>query len=732
MDVAFETTTDLDAAEALARGQHGDPFAFLGPHRVNGVEIVRVLVPGAHAVDLVTRETGVEIGTLTPLGSDGIFAGPNTTGRPYLLRIHWPDAIQETEDPYGFPPLLGEIDLYLFSEGKHFKLAERLGANPTECEGVAGIGFAVWAPNARRVSVIGDFNSWDRRRHPMRLRHGAGVWEIFIPRLTVGARYKFAILGPDGHELPDKADPLARQSECPPDSASIVAARPDYPWTDATWIKERAERQNAQSPIAIYEVHAASWLRPADAPNSCLDWDALADRLIPYVAELGFTHVELMPIMGHPFAGSWGYQPLSQFAPSARFGDPAGLARFVDAAHGAGIGVILDWVPAHFPNDTYGLIHFDGTALYEHADPREGFHQDWNTVIYNLGRTEVAGFLLASAMFWLETFHVDGIRVDAVASMLYRDYSRRAGEWIPNCFGGRENLEAIAFFRRLNKTIAERCPGAMTLAEESTAWPGVTAPELEGGLGFSFKWNMGWMHDTLRYLGEDPLYRRWHHNEMTFGLVYAFSERFVLPLSHDEVVYGKGSLYTRAPGDPWQKLANLRAYFTFMWTHPGKKLLFMGDELAQPHEWSHDGEVDWGQLENPPHAGLQRLVADLNRLYRTEPALYETDADPAGFEWIIGDDTGNSVFAWLRKQPDGPTLLVILNMTPVPRDGYCVGVPRAGFWREIFNSDAGIYGGSDHGNPPGADTTPQAAHGHPQALRLNLPPLGALIFKHGA
>jgi 1,4-alpha-glucan branching enzyme len=496
-------------------------------------------------------------------------------------------------------------------------------------------------------------------------------------------------------------------------------------------MEQRAARQTPSSPISIYEVHPGSWLRPKNDPLGTLDWLALAEHLIPYASDLGFTHVEFLPIMEHPFGGSWGYQPLSQFAPSARFGAPEEFAHFVDAAHRAGLGVILDWVPGHFPTDCHGLARFDGTPLYEHADPREGFHRDWNTYIYNLGRREVQGFLIAGALYWLDRFHVDGLRVDAVASLLYRDYSRPAGEWIPNKYGGRENLEAIEFLKRLNGVIAERAPGAITIAEESTAWPGVSAPTHKGGLGFSHKWNMGWMHDTLAYLAEDPVHRRWHHDRLTFGLLYAFSERFVLPLSHDEVVHGKGSLYGRVPGDHWQKLATLRAYFAFMWAHPGKKLLFMGGEFAQTREWNHDGELDWGLLSDPSHAGVQQLVGELNRLYRSEPALHQRDAESSGFQWIVGNDALNSVYAYERHAADAaPPIIIVVNMTPVPRHGYRIGVPREGFWRERINTDSELYGGSNLGNAGGVHAAPIPAHGRAQSLELTLPPLAALILTH--
>ncbi|HEX3756985.1 MAG TPA: 1,4-alpha-glucan branching protein GlgB [Rhizomicrobium sp.] len=697
-----------------------DPFAARGPHQLDGGWVVRSFQPDAAAVEIICD--GHPPIAMRHLGG-GFFAGASA-GAKYRLRIHWPDGVEETEDPYSFGPVLDETDLYLFNEGTHWKLGEKFGAVPLCHEGVDGVSFALWAPNARRVSLVGDFNNWDGRRHPMRLRHIAGVWDIFLPRLKPGARYKYEIEGPAGL-LPLKADPIARATEPPPATASIVAPPPRFEWHDEAWMESRAARQRSDAPISIYEVHAASWMRPQGTDTGTLNWDGLTASLIPYVKKLGFTHLELMPIMEHPFFGSWGYQPLSQFAPSARYGSAADFARFVDACHRDGIGVILDWVPAHFPNDAHGLALFDGTALYEHTDPREGFHPDWNTCVYNLGRSEVQGFLIASGLWWLETFHADGLRVDAVASMLYRDYSRRAGEWIPNRYGGRENLEAIDFLKRMNGVVAERCPGAITVAEESTAWPGVSTRVEDGGLGFSFKWNMGWMHDTLRYIGLDPIHRRWHHNDFTFGLLYAFSERFVLPLSHDEVVHGKGSLYGRVPGDPWRKLATLRAYFAFMWTHPGKKLLFMGGEFAQQREWNHDGSLDWELLDDAGHHGMQRLVTDLNALYRSQAQLYRTDADPAGFRWLVADDADNSVFAFAR----GDGLLTIINMTPVPRAGYRIGVPLAGRWQEILNTDSAHYGGGNIGNLGALETVSHPSHGFAQSLILTLPPLAALILK---
>jgi 1,4-alpha-glucan branching enzyme len=712
---------------ALADGRLRDPFGMLGPHDGPRGRLIRAFLPGASAVEVIARAGMRPIGALMPMPPAGLFAGDVTGAEPYLLRISWPGGLQETEDPYSFGPQLGELDLHLFNEGRHFELAEHLGAAVVTVDGVAGVRFSVWAPNAEAVAVVGDFNSWDSRRHPMRLRYPAGVWELFVPRVGVGARYKFAIVGPDGQRLPLKADPLARATEAPPATASVVA-EPTLPiWHDAEWMADRGRRSAVDAPLAIYEMHAASWRRPDGQTQS---WDQLADSLVPYVSAMGFTHIELMPVAEHPFGGSWGYQPLSLFAPSARFGEPAGFARFVDACHRANIGVIVDWVPGHFPTDAHGMARFDGTALYEHADPREGFHRDWNTFIYNFGRREVQGFLIASGLYWLEHFHVDGLRVDAVASMLYRDYSRPEGEWIPNAYGGRENLEAIGFLRHFNAVVGERCPGAVVIAEESTAWPGVSHPISEGGLGFSYKWNMGWMHDTLGFIEQDPVHRAWHHNEMTFGLLYAYSEHFVLPLSHDEVVYGKRSLIGKMPGDNWQRFANLRVYFGFMWGHPGKKLLFMGGEIAQEHEWSHDGELDWAGLDDPLRLGVQRLVRDLNRVHAAEPALHRRDTIPSGFRWVVGDDRQNSVFAFLRfGEPDNAPVLIVCNMTPVPRTGYRIGVPRAGYWQELINTDAPFYGGSGMGNWGGVNSTPVSSHGEAQSLDLTLPPLAAMYFR---
>jgi 1,4-alpha-glucan branching enzyme len=711
--------------QRLQRAEDGDPFSFLGPHAQGDETLVRVWLPGADAVDLLASD-GSALGRMQRSDPEGLFELRLPQLQRYRLRIHWPGSVQETEDPYAFGPLLGDTDLYLFAEGNHRQLWRCLGAAPVEHEGVPGVRFAVWAPNARRVSVVGGFNSWDGRRHPMRLRYPAGVWELFIPRLQPGECYKYEILGPHGL-LPLRADPMAQSTEMPPATASRVPQAEVFAWQDQQWMSEREQRQAPQAPLAIYELHAGSWQWAGDqAP----DWDELGDRLIPYVQDLGFTHIELMPIMEHPFGGSWGYQPLSMFAPTARFGSPQRFAAFVDRCHRAGIGVILDWVPGHFPNDAHGLAEFDGTALYEYAHPFEGFHPDWNTCIYNLGRTEVHGFMLASALYWLNEYHIDGLRVDAVASMLYRDYSREAGQWIPNRHGGRENLEAIEFLQHLNEVVRSEVPGALVIAEESTAWPGVSRPVQQGGLGFSHKWNMGWMNDSLSYIQLDPLYRQHHHHQITFGLHYAFSERFILPISHDEVVHGKRSLLGRMPGDRWQQFANLRLFLALMWSHPGKKLLFMGCEFGQWREWNHDQQLDWYLLQYPEHAAAQALVRELNRLYREEPALHRLDDQDSGFQWLIGDDARNSVFAWLRKGGEGSSpLLVVHNFTPQVLDGYRIGVPAAGRWQVLLNTDEGRWGGSGAGTRGELHSEQMAAHGQSDSLNLQLPPLATLILR---
>jgi 1,4-alpha-glucan branching enzyme len=725
---AMPATVDMDA---LIRAEHHDPFSILGPHGDGGSgQFVRAYLPGALSVRLLSRDGEHDLGELQMSEVPGFFTGRLEQAQPYLLKINWAGGEQITEDPYSFGPLLGEMDLYLFAEGNHRDLSSCLGAQVLSVDGVEGVRFAVWAPNARRVSVVGSFNNWDGRRHPMRLRHPTGVWEVFVSRLQPGELYKYEILGAHGI-LPLKSDPMALATTLPPDTASKVARTLQFDWQDQQWLETRAERHTPAAPLSIYELHAGSWQMEQNEEGQWrqYNWRELADRLIPYIKELGFTHIELMPIMEHPFGGSWGYQLLAQFAPTARYGSPEDFAAFVDACHRAEIGVILDWVPAHFPTDTHGLAQFDGTALYEYGNPQEGFHQDWDTLIYNLGRTEVHGFMLASALHWLKHFHIDGLRVDAVASMLYRDYSRKAGEWVPNRFGGRENLEAIDFLRHLNDVVALEAPGTMVIAEESTAWPGVTQNTQQGGLGFNYKWNMGWMHDSLHYMQQDPVHRAHHHGELSFGLMYAWSERFILPISHDEVVHGKHSLIDKMPGDRWQKFANLRAYLAFMWTHPGKKLLFMGCEFGQWREWNHDEQLDWYLLQYAEHIGVKTLVGDLNRLYRQESALHERDAEPMGFQWLIGDDATNSVYAWLRWSKEGEPLLVVANLTPVPREGYQVGVPFEGTWVELLNTDAETYAGSNVGNGGGVRTQDERAHGMPVSLSLSLPPLAVLILK---
>ena len=629
------------------------------------------------------------------------------------------------ETKHNFSPWLGEMDAWLLREGKHLRPWQKLGGHPTRIDDVDGVAFAVWAPNAQRVSVVGDFNQWDGRRDLMHWRGDCAVWEVFVPGVRPGALYKFEIIDVHGH-LSLKTDPYALRSEGPPGNAALVCDGP--PAADAAAAPAPTDAGNPLStPMAIYEVHAGSWRRPG---GQMPDWDFLAGTLVPYAVELGFTHIELLPVTEHPFYGSWGYQPTGLYAPTARYGSPDALRRFIAAAHGAGLKLILDWVPGHFPSDAHALARFDGTALYEHADPREGFHQDWNTLIYNFGRNEVRNFLVGSALFWIEQYAVDGLRVDAVASMLYRDYSRAAGQWLPNRDGGRENYEAIDFLQQTNQTLHQEAPGVLTLAEESTAFPRVTGATGAGGLGFDFKWNMGWMNDTLSYFALDPVHRRWHHHRITFALTYAWSEHFVLPLSHDEVVHGKGSLLGKMWGDPWQKRANLRALYALMYAFPGKKLMFMGNELAAPAEWNHDTELDWGLLQDPAHAGVQRLVRDLNQIYRSRPSLHARDSDAAGFRWIEADDADHSVYSFMRlgAQPQ-QQLLAVCNLTPVPRSGWRIGVPQGGLWREVLNTDSAHYGGSNVGNHGGVKTEPVPMHGQAQSVSLNLPPLAVVWFE---
>lgn len=706
-----------------------DPFAYLGMHAAEDGIVIRASFPQALQLFVRRRQSRTLI-AMARSNDDGLFELRLPGLRDsfdYVFVAETPRGRQEIEDAYRFGPVLGELDAYLIAEGTHLRLWDVLGSHCRTIDGVEGVAFAVWAPNARRASVVGDFNDWDGRRNPMRKRVECGVWEIFVPGARAGARYKYEIEGAGGDLLPLKADPLARRAELRPATASIVWSDPPAKWRDDAWMRERHLRNRRDAPIAIYEVHLGSWRRHPD--GTMMSYRELADDLLPYARKMGFTHVELLPVTEHPFDGSWGYQPTGMFAVTSRYGTPEEFRTFVERAHELELGIILDWVPGHFPDDPHGLARFDGTHLYEHDDPRRGVAPDWDTLIYNYGRREIANFLIASALYWLEEFHVDGLRVDAVASMLYLDYSRRSGEWLPNVYGGNENLEATAFLRRLNETLYGRYDGSITIAEESTAWPMVSGPVSAGGLGFGYKWNMGWMHDTLRYFARDPIHRKHHQNDLTFGLVYAYSENYVLPLSHDEVVHGKGSLLQKMPGDDWQRFANLRLLLALMFAHPGKKLLFMGDELASASEWNHDAQLDWNAAGDPLHSGVQRLVRDCNRLYRETPALHVLDAQPEGFEWIDFADASQSVLAFARKAPDAAHLIVVANATPVPHHAYRVGALSAGAYRELLNTDSHYYGGSNAGNMGAIRTESIAAHGRPQSLVLTLPPLAALVLR---
>ncbi len=731
MAQASRPTLDAASIRAIVNGEHGDVFAVLGLQQNPAGKglVIRVFLPRAGSVDVIGTN-GRKIASLDKIDDAGLFEAilPRRKNRfAYRLQV---DGSQLLEDPYRFPSQLDSNDVYLFNEGTHERNYQWMGAHARTIDGVDGVSFVVWAPAARRVSVVADFNGWDGRRHVMRRHLAAGVWEIFIPGVEWYAHYKFEIVDARGRLLPLKADPYARSMQHPPETASRVVLDDRYDWQDGDWMNARASANHLEQPISVYEVHAGSWRRKTDEGNRYLSYRELADELIPYVSDLGFTHVELMPVSEYPFDGSWGYQPIGLFAPTIRHGTPDEFRYFVDQCHRAGIGVLLDWVPGHFPTDQHGLGRFDGTSLYEHADPRKGFHPDWNTLIYNYGRNEVKSFLLSNANYWLEEFHIDGLRVDAVASMLYLDYSRKEGEWTPNVHGGRENLEAIEMMRAVNARVYRKHPGVLMIAEESTAWPGVSAPVHAGGLGFGFKWNMGWMNDSLKYIEREPIHRKYHHDEMTFSIVYAWSENYILPLSHDEVVHGKGSLVNKMPGDDWQRFANLRAYLGYMWAHPGKKLLFMGGEIAQGREWNHDRELDWHLLERAPHSGVQALVRDLNRVYRELPALHQKDASGDGFEWLPVH--AESAFAWLRRGHDDRLALVICNLTPQTHIGLEIGVPRAGFYRECINTDADVYGGSGQGNLGGVNTTDEGRDGRPHSLKLNLPPLATLIFAHEA
>ncbi|MGE0749608.1 MAG: 1,4-alpha-glucan branching protein GlgB [Variibacter sp.] len=707
-------------ALAVIGGYHSDPFAYLGLHGIDGGTVVRVFLPDANRVE-VMDQAGHHI-DLRKVHPAGLFAAAvNGLERNYHLRVQFGEAEVELEDAYRFPPVLSDFDLYLLGEGTHLRSYDKLGAHPVTMEGVAGVAFVVLAPAARRVSVVGDFNNWDGRRHAMRVR-GNGFWEIFIPGAKAGDRYKFEVFGSGDVLLPLKSDPYAFETEIRPSTASVV-----FDETKLTPATPREGVNALSAPISIYEVHLGSWRRRPEADNRWLSYRELAETLPTYAADLGFTHIELLPVSEHPFDGSWGYQPTGLYAPTRRFGEPADFRALVDACHDAGLSVILDWVPGHFPDDPHGLGWFDGQALYEHANPKQGRHLDWGTLIYNYGRSEIANFLVSNALFWLDRYGVDGLRVDAVASMLYLDYSRPEGGWVPNRYGGRENIEAIEFLRRANSEVFAHFPNATTMAEESTAWPMVSRPVEWGGLGFGYKWNMGWMHDTLNYISKDPIYRQHHHGDVVFGLHYAFSENFVLPLSHDEVVHGKGSLIGRMPGDRWQRFANLRAYYGFMFGHPGKKLLFMGGEFAQEREWSHDHSLDWHLLDDPAHRGVQTLVRDLNKLYRAQSALHELDCDAAGFDWIVADDTAQSVFVWLRKGRDPNALCVIaVNFTPEVRREYRFHVPRGGRWAEILNTDSEIYGGTNVGNNGAVQA--QALPDGSFELRIVIPPLAAVFL----
>jgi 1,4-alpha-glucan branching enzyme len=725
----------VDAAlEALAAGRQRDPFAVLGPHRLPSepLVVVRAIHPSALAVDVRLLETG-SLHQMTRRDPGGIFEVclPGERIPDYRLRVAYPrNHVVEIDDPYRYGRVLSDFDLHLLREGTHYRAFERLGAHRVRVGTTTGVHFAVWAPNADRISIVGDFNGWDGRVHPMRLLAPSGIWELFIPDLPDGQHYKFEIRTAGG-TLVQKSDPYGFAFERSPHTAAIVRDISTYQWEDGQWMASRdANKGWLDRPMATYEVHLGSWARVPGEGNRFLTYRELAQRLVPYVKDLGFTHIELLPVMEHPFSGSWGYQVLGFFAPTSRFGSPEDFKYFVDTCHQAEIGVILDWVPGHFPRDEHGLAHFDGTALYEHADPRQGVHQDWGTLIFNYARHEVRSFLLSSALFWLEEYHADGLRVDAVASMLYLDYSRREGEWVPNQFGGRENLDAIQFLQQLNTLSHGNYPGTITSAEESTAFPAVSRPVHLGGLGFTYKWNMGWMHDILEYACKDPVHRRWSHTLLTFSMLYAYTENFVLPFSHDEVVHGKGSLLDKIPGDVWQKHATLRTLFGLMYGHPGKKLLFMGSELGQWREWSHDHSLDWHLLDEPMHKALRRYVKELNQLYRSEPSFYECDYEPPGFRWIDCSDNENSVVALIRfaRNRDDFTVM-IFNFTPVPRLTYRLGVPAEGFYAELLNSDSAYFGGSNMGNGGGVNSEPIALHGFPFSIAVTVPPLGCLVLK---
>ena len=732
--------------DALVTGRNGDPFALLGPHPVSGGWAIRFFLPWAAEASIALGSASAErppvamakVVDAVKLRPEGFFeasflSSQTTAPAPgsYKIRFRTHHGEEyEVYDTYAFPYSISEFDLYLMGEGRHYDTYEKLGAHVVTHEGVAGVHFAVWAPSARRVSVVGDFNRWDGRVDVMRPRGSSGIWELFVPELKEGAIYKYEIIGPTGAMLPLKADPYGFQSELRPNTGSVVARLDKHAWRDAEWISKRCSKKWLDAPMSIYEVHLGSWRRIPEDKNRWLSYRELGDQLIPYVKELGYTHIELLPIMEHPFDGSWGYQTIGYFAATSRFGTPADFMEFVDRCHQAELGVLLDWTPAHFPRDTYGLSQFDGTHLYEHSDPRQGSHPDWGTLVYNYGRNEVQNYLISNALFWLDKYHIDGLRVDAVASMLYLDYSRKHGEWVPNKFGGRENLEAIDFVKRLNEVAHGRFPGILTIAEESTSWPSVSRPTYLGGLGFSLKWNMGWMNDTLKYFSANPIHRKYEHNKLTFSLIYAFTENFLLPFSHDEVVHGKQSLLHKMPGDLWQQFANLRLLYSYQYAHPGKKLLFMGQEFAQRHEWTEAKSLDWHLLQHDSHRGVQHLVADLNHLYAAEPALHQVDFEWPGFEWIDANDGDNSVLSFIRRgRTAGDFVVAVFNATPVVRYGYRIGVPEPGTYREVFNSDAERYGGSNVGNEGNVRAVEAGHMGRPCYLELTLPPLAAVYLK---
>lgn len=724
-------TADYDG---IVSGLSADPYAVLGRHQSGRFDILRTFAPGADKVELLTPRGQTPIALLSKINDAGLFeteVSPSKIKTGYRFRAWYGDSAHTFKDPYSYKPTIGDMDLYLLSEGRHAHAFRCLGAHVMTQDGTSGTRFAVWAPNARSVCLAADFNHWSDVKHPMRSRGGSGIWELFVPDVGDGAIYKYAIRDHNGNLLPFKADPFGFGAEMRPKSASVVRDLSKYSWKDHDWLASRWERHAREAPISIYEVHLGSWKR--NDGNGYLSYAELAEQLVPYVQGLGFTHIEVMPVTEHPFDGSWGYQPIGMFSPTRRHGTPEAFKAFVDAVHAAGLGIILDWVPGHFPSDEHGLAQFDGTHLYEHADLRKGFHPDWNTLIFNFGRREVVNYLVSNARFWLEEYHLDGLRVDAVASMLYLDYSREDGEWIPNEDGGNENWEAVKFLQTFNADAYSELDGVpggiFTIAEESTAWPGVTSPTHHNGLGFGFKWNMGWMNDTLSYMSEDPVNRRFHHHMMTFGIDYAFSENYILPLSHDEVVHGKGSLIDRMPGDRWQKYANLRAYYAFMWTHPGKKLLFMGCEFGQSAEWNADQSLDWHLTQFPEHANTQKLIADLNTLYKTYPALHEQDCVSGGFDWVDGGAQNDNVLTFIRwdAQRQRPCL-VVCNFSPLERETYRVGVPLAGHWREVLNTNSAYYGGTGAGNMGGFQSEHTAANGHPNSLSLKLPPLSTSVF----